>query len=150
MRIALYLLILLSATVFMEFFAWFMHKYVMHGFLWSLHEDHHHPKKRGLEKNDLFTLFFASIAVFLCAFGGLRGIWPMLFAGLGVTLYGLGYFLFHDILFHRRLRFLKLKADTRYLRRIVNAHAVHHQKTKNRDNGISFGFLYAQSKYDVG
>ena len=25
----------------MEFVAWFAHKYIMHGFLWSLHKDHH-------------------------------------------------------------------------------------------------------------
>ena len=29
--------------VFMEFVAWATHKYVMHGFLWYLHEDHHVP-----------------------------------------------------------------------------------------------------------
>ena len=27
----------------MEFMAWFTHKYVMHGFLWNLHFDHHKP-----------------------------------------------------------------------------------------------------------
>jgi beta-carotene 3-hydroxylase len=25
----------------MEFMAWFTHKFVMHGFLWYLHKDHH-------------------------------------------------------------------------------------------------------------
>ena len=27
--------------IFMEFVAWFTHKYVMHGLLWILHRDHH-------------------------------------------------------------------------------------------------------------
>ena len=44
----------------MEYAAWFTHKHVMHGFLWVLHEDRHHPTGRGLQKNDLFAVFFNS------------------------------------------------------------------------------------------
>jgi beta-carotene 3-hydroxylase len=35
------------------------HKYVMHGFLWSLHKDHHIRDGRKLEKNDWFAVIFA-------------------------------------------------------------------------------------------
>ena len=38
-----YAFVVLSAVVGMEFMAWFTHKYVMHGFLWDWHEDHHLP-----------------------------------------------------------------------------------------------------------
>ena len=58
-----YTLITLAAVAFMEFVAWFAHKYIMHGFLWSWHEDHHKPhfEKEGFfEKNDLFFLVFAT------------------------------------------------------------------------------------------
>ena len=45
----------------MEAITWLTHKYVMHGFLWYLHEDHHQPKYKSLfEKNDLFFVIFAS------------------------------------------------------------------------------------------
>ncbi|MEZ4872708.1 MAG: hypothetical protein R2827_10835 [Bdellovibrionales bacterium] len=44
----------------MEFAAWWLHKYVMHGFLWNLHEDHHVPPKgRKWQYNDMFAIFFA-------------------------------------------------------------------------------------------
>jgi len=42
-------LIVLGAFLFMEFVAWFTHKYVMHGFLWVLHKDHHHRDGRKWE-----------------------------------------------------------------------------------------------------
>ncbi|MEO0777155.1 MAG: fatty acid hydroxylase, partial [Bacteroidota bacterium] len=43
MDILLYIFVTLAAVVGMEFAAWFTHKYVMHGFLWDWHEDHHQP-----------------------------------------------------------------------------------------------------------
>ena len=33
-------LITLVTFLIMEFVAWAVHKYIMHGFLWSLHKDH--------------------------------------------------------------------------------------------------------------
>jgi len=55
---------LLQITVFiltfliMEFMAWFTHKYIMHGFLWVLHADHHKKDNDSwFERNWLlFTL----------------------------------------------------------------------------------------------
>ena len=44
---------------FMEFVAWATHKYVMHGFLWYLHKDHHVVNKDNkFQKNDFFFLIF--------------------------------------------------------------------------------------------
>ena len=43
MNVILYSLITLAAVIGMEFMAWFAHKYIMHGFLWNWHEDHHKP-----------------------------------------------------------------------------------------------------------
>jgi beta-carotene 3-hydroxylase len=138
----------IAIAVFMEFVAWSTHKYIMHGFLWILHEDHHRPRHHGFQKNDLFTIFFALWAVGLFL-GGRHSGSPLLYgAGTGVTLYGLGYFLFHDVMFHKRIRRLKLRAWTPYLQRIVHAHKVHHQ-TSGQEWGKAFGFLYASSKYNV-
>ena len=50
---------------FMEFMAWFTHKYVMHGFLWFLHDDHHNKEPGFFEKNDAFFLIFA-VPSWLC------------------------------------------------------------------------------------
>lgn len=55
-------LIILAAACGMELVAWVAHKYLMHGWLWSWHEDHHKPhfEKTGFfEKNDLFFIVFA-------------------------------------------------------------------------------------------
>ena len=63
---------LLQITVFiltfliMEFMAWFTHKYIMHGFLWVLHADHHKKDHDSwFERNDLFFIFYASVVVLL-------------------------------------------------------------------------------------
>jgi beta-carotene 3-hydroxylase len=141
MDVLLNALILLAMAAYMEYVAWFTHKYVMHGFLWVLHEDHHRPRDRGLQKNDLFALFFSVVSFTLIFTGLLRQWMPLFSAGLGVALYGVGYVLFHDIMFHRRIPGLRIKTRGRYLRRIVQAHRIHHQYRDPR-NGACFGFLY--------
>ena len=148
MKIVLYAAVMTCAFMFMEFYAWYMHKYVMHGFLWVLHEDHHRYHESWLEKNDIFTMFFSSIAILLIYCGTTYAMPFLLVAGIGVTLYGICYFLFHDVMFHRRIKFLKLKPGTRYLRRIINAHATHHQKFYQQQ-AVAFGFLFASSRYDA-
>ncbi|MBN1640508.1 MAG: beta-carotene hydroxylase [Anaerolineae bacterium] len=126
----------------MEGVAWFTHKYVMHGFLWYLHEDHHHPTGRGLQKNDWFAVFFAAISCALIVTGVTVRNWYAASAGFGIALYGIGYFLFHDVMFHRRIRGFRIRTQGRYLKRIVDAHRVHHQNS-DKAGGVAFGFLYA-------
>jgi len=146
-KILIYFVVLILTFLFMEFVAWFLHKYVMHGFGWYLHEDHHRYHKGRLEKNDVFGLFFAIISFLLILTGFLSGFdikFPM---GLGVMSYGLGYFLVHDTFFHKRIK-IKFRPKSKYIKRILNAHTVHHQKSKAHE-GICFGFLYASKKYEV-
>ena len=45
MSVLLWILVFLATFCTMEFMAWFTHKYIMHGFLWVLHKDHHHKYK---------------------------------------------------------------------------------------------------------
>jgi beta-carotene 3-hydroxylase len=133
--------------LFMEIVAWLLHKYVMHGFGWYLHEDHHRSSKGRFEKNDVFGLFFSIISfLFIMSgfFGGLDIRFPI---GIGVACYGIGYFLVHDIFFHRRIK-IKYRPKSNYLKRVLNSHTVHHQKSKAHQ-GICFGFLYASKKYNV-
>ncbi|MDY6876182.1 MAG: sterol desaturase family protein [Chloroflexota bacterium] len=146
--IGLNVLLTLAVAVFMEGVAWFAHKYVMHGFLWVLHKDHHSPTHRGWQKNDLFAVFFSLVSMGLIVTGVLRWQLPWVAVGLGMALYGVGYVLFHDVMFHRRIPAIRIRPGTRYLQRIVRAHAIHHQQSKGRAGGVAFGFLYAGSKYD--
>ena len=57
-------LIVLGTFIFMEGVAWFTHKYIMHGFLWSLHKDHHKKDhKSWFERNDTFFIFYAVVSM---------------------------------------------------------------------------------------
>ncbi len=129
----------LAATLFffllMEFIAWFTHKYVMHGFLWVLHKDHHMPDHKRFERNDLFALLFALPSIILIAVGASADFNLLFFAGLGIAFYGLAYFWFHDIIVHQRLNGLS-KYRNKYLDSIIAAHLDHHRGRGN------FGFLF--------
>lgn len=139
------ILILLGTFVFMEFVAWFTHKYVMHGSLWVLHQDHHVHKPGFFERNDAFFLIFAIPGSLLTIFGTFNPNDIMLMVGLGITLYGLCYFLVHDIFIHQRLKIFK-RTNNRYLRAIRKAHKVHH-KHLTKEQGECFGMLYVPKKY---
>jgi beta-carotene 3-hydroxylase len=144
--IALNIIIALATAAFWEFVAWFMHKYVMHGFGWYLHRDHHVTSGRKFQKNDLYALFFAGCSFLLIFFGLKYRLAPMASAGFGVGLYGIGYVTFHEIMFHKRIKAIQFRPKSRYLRRIVNAHRVHHSKV-SKEHGESFSFLWAPRKY---
>jgi beta-carotene 3-hydroxylase len=140
-------ILLLVAFCAMEFVAWFTHKYVMHGPLWYFHRDHHTRDNKGFfEKNDFFFLLFA-IPGMICIFLG----WQMgsesvlLWIGLGITMYGLTYFLVHDIFIHQRFKLFR-NTDNRYFRAIRRAHKVHH-KHLTKEDGECFGMLVVPLKY---
>ncbi|WP_460055331.1 sterol desaturase family protein [Spirochaeta dissipatitropha] len=135
-----------ASFVAMEFVAMFTHKHIMHKYGWCLHYDHHNKSGHRFQKNDLYAIFFASLSAFLIYFGLSRGWAPMASSGFGVALYGLGYFTFHDIMYHGRIRRLKFKPKSRYLRRILNAHRVHHAAV-SKQGALSFHFLWAPKKY---
>jgi beta-carotene 3-hydroxylase len=137
--------ILLITFFAMEGVAWFTHKYVMHGFLWGLHHSHHVPKSEGFfEKNDFFFLLFAIPGAFLSIYGSLTLSYSF-YIGLGITAYGLCYFLVHDVFIHQRFPWLK-HTDNPYFRAIRKAHKVHHKKI-NKEDGECFGMLWVPWKY---
>jgi len=147
--ILLYVLITFGAFAGMEFVAWFAHKYIMHGFLWVWHEDHHRPhhEKEGFfEKNDLFFIVFAIPSAVCYMLGGLiDGYFPFLFVGIGISLYGITYFLIHDVYIHRRFKWFK-QLDNKYSKGILRAHGAHHAKTSKEDCE-SFGLLIVGKQY---
>ena len=129
----------------MEGIAWMTHKYIMHGILWRVHKDHHQPYENKIfQHNDLFFLVFAVPAV-VCLYLGMDDIGPLFWVGTGVTLYGIAYFLVHDLFIHQRIRFFR-NVRSRYLRAIRKAHKVHH-KHLDRGQGECFGMLWAPLKY---
>ena len=98
--------IITISFVAMEFVAWATHKFVMHGFLWQLHRDHHQrDHDHVLERNDSFFLIFALPSIFLFLIGTIRGLGtPWLWIGLGILLYGIAYFLVHEVFIHQRIK----------------------------------------------
>ena len=100
----------------MEFMAWFSHKYVMHGFLWSLHKDHHHKDHNSwFERNDLFFIFYAVVSMGCVILWGEYGFTPGLAIGIDIFAYGLAYFMVHDIFIHQRFKIWR-NANNRYAR----------------------------------
>jgi beta-carotene 3-hydroxylase len=139
---------IVAATFFaMEFVAWAMHKYVMHGFLWRLHSDHHKKDHDGfLERNDTFFLIFAVPSVTLFFIGSRAGLHtPWLWIGLGILTYGIAYFLVHEVFIHQRINGLR-KADTAYFLGLRRAHKVHHKRI-GKEDGECFGMLWVPMKY---
>lgn len=134
--------IVLATVVAMEAIAWAMHRYVMHGIGWGWHASHHAPRTGRFEKNDLYAIGFAGVAIVLIWFGT-QGHPPLQWIGAGMTLYGALYFIAHDGLVHRRWPFT-VTPRSGYLKRLVQAHRLHHAVT-GRDGAVSFGFLWAPS-----
>jgi len=62
MSILINISIVIGGIIGMEVFAWFIHKYVMHGPGWGWHESHHTETEGLFEKNDLYAVVFSFIA----------------------------------------------------------------------------------------
>ncbi|WP_445457212.1 sterol desaturase family protein [Flavobacterium sp. HNIBRBA15423] len=146
MSILLYILVTLFTFLTMEGVTWLTHKFVMHGFLWYLHEDHHQPKYQGVfEKNDAFFVIFAVPSIALLYFGVNPELNYLFFIGLGIMLYGMAYFLIHDVLIHQRFKWFK-NTKNKYLVGLRKAHKIHH-KHLGKEHGECFGMLYVPFKY---
>ncbi|MDO9552541.1 MAG: sterol desaturase family protein [Rhodonellum sp.] len=128
----------------MEFSGWFIHKYIMHGPLWNVHKTHHQASKSFFELNDLFSLLFGSIAIALIIIGA-EGLDFRFWIGVGISLYGISYFFLHDILIHRRLKWLN-KPKNKFIKGIFKAHQAHHATNKKND-AVSFGLFIVPKKY---
>ncbi len=145
MSTIIFISIVLLTFFIMEGITWLTHKYVMHGFLWYLHEDHHQPTSGFFEKNDAFFLIFA-IPSWLCIMFGLqdKAYW-MAAIGFGIALYGFGYFIVHEVIIHQRFKWFTRSNNT-YIKTIRWAHKMHH-KNLGKEDGESFGMLIVAKKY---
>jgi beta-carotene 3-hydroxylase len=130
----------------MEFMAWFTHKYVMHGFLWNLHADHHKKDHDSwFERNDAFFIFYAIVSI-TCFYTWSKGTFDLgLAIGLGILAYGIAYFFVHDIFIHQRFKIFR-NANNRYAKALRRAHKMHH-KHIGKGEGECFGMLVVPWKY---
>ncbi|WP_027126502.1 sterol desaturase family protein [Gelidibacter mesophilus] len=146
MQVFLWILIFFGTFAIMEFNAWFTHKYIMHGFLWSLHKDHHH-KDHGswFERNDAFFIFYAIVSMILFYLWSYEGLWYCLPLALGILAYGIAYFTVHDIFIHQRFKIFR-NANNRYAKGVRRAHKMHH-KHRGKEDGECFGMLVVPFKY---
>lgn len=145
----LFITILITA-VLMEGVAWGMHKYVMHGLFWNLHEDHHVRDNHDsfLERNDSFFVFFAIISITAFSLWSIFGWQISLGIGIGVFIYGVIYFIIHDLFIHQRIKIWR-KTKNPYLLALRRAHKIHHKHLGKHD-GECFGMLWVPMKYYKG
>lgn len=133
----------------MEVFSYLIHRFVFHGWLWKIHETHHrsHPNDHPFELNDLFSLGFALASIALIWQGAATPFTSYQFPlGLGIAIYGLLYFIIHDLYTHRR--FFPFKSDNKALQTIRRAHQRHHQTTE-KDGFEPYGlFLFPYTKFN--
>jgi beta-carotene 3-hydroxylase len=101
--------IVIATVLAMEWVAWASHKYIMHGWGWGWHRDHHEPHDNcPSRKNDQYAIVGAAMSISMFAIGspidpGANAAWaPGTWIGLGILFYGIIYTAVHDGLVHQR------------------------------------------------
>ena len=141
-----WILVFISTFSIMEFMAWFTHKYVMHGFLWALHKDHHKKDHDSwFERNDFFFIFYAVVSMTCFYLWSYEDFWYCLPLGLGILAYGIAYFTVHDIFIHQRFKLFR-NANNWYAKGVRRAHKIHH-KHLGKEDGECFGMLIVPFKF---
>lgn len=129
-----------------EVLAIVVHRHWMHGGGWGWHRSHHEPRRETdgyFERNDWYAVVFSAAAALLFVWAGVVGSALLWWVGAGITAYGLAYAVVHDGMVHGRIPGLRWTGrQGGYLGRLVEAHRLHHA-VRDRDDGISFGFLWA-------
>jgi len=143
MHVIINTLIILTTIIAMESLSWLIHKYLFHGPLWFIHQSHHKPHTSWFEFNDVFSVIFAAISLYLM-WDGRESFNTGFWIGVGISLYGVVYFIFHDWFIHNRVKSFKTK--NRYLLGIRKAHKIHH-KSMDKNHSEEFGLLLASGKY---
>lgn len=146
MQLWIHILVFILTFLIMESIAWISHKYIMHGFLWSWHQDHHRKNHNSwFERNDLFFVVYAVICI------GFFLLWRFdileigISIGTGIFCYGFTYFIVHDIFIHQRFKIFR-NIDNGYARALRRAHKMHH-KHLGKEEGECFGMLFVPFKY---
>lgn len=129
-------MIVAISFVAMEPFTYLAHRFVMHGFAMGWHRSHHAARVGRFERNDLFPVVFAAIAVTAVAAGfNLPHLGRLVSVVVGVGGYGAAYLFVHDVYIHRRLPVFR--THIRPLDHLAEAHELHH-----RFGGEPYGMLF--------
>ena len=132
----------LAVACFMEIWAMILHGALWHGPWWVTHKSHHEARRGAFEFNDIFALFHAILATTLIVYGFESGdsisSHLCVAAGFGMTTFGMAYFLVHDGFIHERLP-VSFFSRFAYMRRVRNAHKVHHKREHQHPYGLFLG-----------
>ena len=140
------LFIVLLSFFGMEITAWFTHKYIMHGLMWYFHRDHHDHSNVGIfEKNDSFFLIFAVPSWLCMMFGAMQGFNYKFYIGIGILVYGIAYFIVHEVIIHQRLKWFS-KSNNWYVKGLIRAHKIHHKQIGKYESE-NFGMLIVPFRY---
>ena len=128
-RAAIWIPVALVVAAAMELWARLLHARFWHGPLYPIHRSHHRKRRGHFELNDALSTLHAPIAIALILYGCESAPGPLrevLFgAGIGMTLFGAAYVVFHDGFVHGRLP-LRWLGEVALFARIRDAHRVHH------------------------
>lgn len=115
----------------LEIFSYIIHRWFFHGILWRIHKTHHVARKGAFELNDIFSVIFGSSSVLLIVLAEYPLLESIAFPiGLGIAIYGVFYFVAHDLFTHRR--FLPFGSKNKILLTIRAAHQKHHQTAEKK------------------
>ena len=139
-------LLMLAGFVGMELLSYIVHRFLFHGILWRIHATHHRPGHGTFEANDLFSLVFSLASIGLIVQGASDPLASVGFpVGVGIAVYGILYFVLHDLYTHRR--FFPFRSDNRLFGMIRRAHQRHHQSAE-KDGLEPYGlFLFPYGKF---
>jgi beta-carotene 3-hydroxylase len=115
----------------LELLSYALHRWAFHGPLWRVHRTHHVARHGPFELNDFFSLIFALASIGLLIVGlhdPLRS--PAFAVGVGFTIYGVLYFVIHDLFTHRR--YLPFQSKNPVMRLLKQAHLRHHHSAEQR------------------
>ena len=129
-----FLLLVAAAFAAMEVLSYVLHRWLLHGLLWRMHRTHHDPAHGhgdGLEWNDLFSFAWAALSLGLIWVGRDDPLASTAFPlGVGIAVYGVLYFVLHDLYAHGRLG--SVRSTNPAAQAVKRAHGRHHQSLAKR------------------
>ncbi|GAB5537381.1 MAG: hypothetical protein Rubg2KO_36300 [Rubricoccaceae bacterium] len=142
-----FVLLVFAAFAAMEVASYVLHRFLFHGLLWRIHQTHHRAdghEHGPFEWNDLFSVGFAALSMGLMWMGREDPVASSTFPlGVGIAVYGLLYFILHDLYTHRR--FVPFKTKNPAAQAVKRAHGRHHQSLSKEGQEPYGLFLFPPS-----
>jgi len=143
-------LVIGGTFIAMEGVAWALHKYILHTFLWFIHDTHHLPRTGLFEKNDIIAFIFGIPSWLFMMYGIMNGNDFRLYIGIGILIYGICYILIHDGLVHQRFKIFTHPKSI-YLIGLKLGHEAHHRNDAHPDykkeNDIVWGMFWVPHRF---